>query len=153
MLNKVLCDYLNLAADGRQHASDIWYKSSKPGTKKCGKVHWKCALCQGALCTYLSLSLSLSCFIFTTVRTSNLIRIAMSGHNYKGHVNSSFNNKITSLNYPQTITLKRLKSEIHGMQRESRERQRRSRVLQGTDKGEIETGIRRKRRRDTEQQK
>jgi hypothetical protein len=45
------------------------------------------------------------------VGTSNLIRITVSGHNYKSHVNSIFINKITSLNFPQIITLKRLSVE------------------------------------------
>jgi hypothetical protein len=99
------------------------------------------------------LYLSYTCFIFTTARTSNLVRITVSGHNYKGHVNSSFINKITILNYPQTITLKRLKCGTRGMQRESREGESRSLVLTCTDEGETERGIRRKRRRGSGQHK
>jgi hypothetical protein len=119
------------------------------GKKKCSRVHWKCAPCQGARC----ISLSLICFIFTTARTSNLVRITVSGHNYKGQVNSSFINKITSLNCPQTITMKRLKCGTHGMQRESGEGESRSLVPPGTDEGETEKGIRRKRRRGSGQHK
>jgi hypothetical protein len=100
-----------------------------------------------------SLSLSYTCFIITTARTSYLLRITVSGHNYKGHVNSSFINKITILNCPQTITLKRLKCGTHGMQRESREGKSRSLVLPGTDEGETERGIRRKRRRGSGEHK
>jgi len=122
------------------------------GKKKCSKVHWKCAPCHGALCT-ISTSISYTCSIFTTARISNLIRITVSGHNYKGQVISSFINKITSLNSPQSITLKRVKCRIHGMQRESWEGESRSLVFPGTYEGGRERGIRRKRRRGSGQHK
>ena len=108
-----------------------------------------CALSGGTL----HISISYTCFILTTARTSNLIAITMSGHNCKGQVNSSFINKITSLNYPQTITLKRLKRGTRGMQRDSREGESRSLVCPGTDEGETERGISLKRRRGSGQQK